>query len=90
MPDAVGQALGESGRLFFAMHRDQFTKRGAKRGLGEEVDVDAVEQSLGEGLADIGKGGAARVGGRELVERVGKRGKHIAKHFMAKPCFGRS
>jgi len=68
LPNPLGEPLGESAGLFFAMHRDKLAERGAKRRLGEEIDIDAVEHGLGEGFADIGERRAAGVGRRQFVE----------------------
>jgi len=68
LPNPLGQPLGESGGFFLAMHGDEFVEGGAKRGFGEEIDIDAVEYGLGEGFADIGERRAAGVGRRQFVE----------------------
>lgn len=68
LPHPLDQPLGESGGLFFAMDGDKLAERGAKRGLGEKIDIDAIEHGLGEGFADIGERRAAGVGRRQLVE----------------------
>jgi hypothetical protein len=90
VPHAVGQTFGESSGLFLAMNGDKFAKGGAKGGFGEKIDVDPIEQRFGEGLADIAKGEAARIGGGQLVKGAGKGREHNGRQSISNRRLKRS
>jgi hypothetical protein len=66
--NAIGQTLGNGDRALFAKTRDKFAEGGAKRGLGEGVDGDAIKNGLGESFTDVGQRCAAGVGRAEFFE----------------------
>ena len=74
--DALRQAVGERGDLLLAVIGDELAEDGAERGVGEGVDVDAVEHRLGERFADVDERSAARVSGSELFQRQFGRRQH--------------